>query len=72
MTGRLDSLTRELGAPPPAALEVLDDAELADLADAIRAVRRAQARELAQAGERALSHIPRLMRGPVRKVVGGL
>lgn len=46
------------------------DAELSHLAEAVQAARRRQARALHEAGERALGHIPRLLRGPIRKVVG--
>jgi hypothetical protein len=67
---RLKELAAELRAAPPEALERLDDAQLHDLALTIRQARRRQAEELAAAGERALGHIPRLLRGPVRRVVG--
>ena len=40
------------------------------LADSVQAARRRQAAELAAAGEQALGHVPRLLRGPIRKIVG--
>jgi hypothetical protein len=64
------ALEGQLGAGPPAGLSVLSDAALGDLADAIRAARRRQAQALDQAGDRAMRKIPRLLRGPIRKVVG--
>jgi hypothetical protein len=63
------ALEDQLGAPAPAGLKVLSDSELRHLADAIHAARRRQAQALDQAGERALGKIPRLLRGPIRKVV---
>ena len=58
------------GAEPPASLAGLDDAVVADLADAIVAARREQARQLAASGEKSLAVIPRLLRGPVKKMLG--
>ena len=52
------------------ALRRLSAAELTHLSQAIRGARRRESKALAQAGERALGHIPRLLRGPVRKIVG--
>jgi hypothetical protein len=61
-------LQRELGSTAPAGLDGLNDAELTDLAAAVHDAKRQQAAALAQAADRALSHIPRLLRGPVRAV----
>jgi hypothetical protein len=58
------------GADPPASLATLDDAVVADLAAAIVAARREQARQLAASGEKSLAVIPKLLRGPVKKVLG--
>jgi hypothetical protein len=66
----IDQLATELGGDPPAGVAQLDDGQLRDLSQAIRAARRRQAQALAEAGDRALGHIPRLLRGPVRRVVG--
>lgn len=65
------ALEAQLGTSIPKGVRALDEDELQDLADAIRAARRRQAEALAEAGERALNRIPRLLRGPVRKVAGG-
>lgn len=64
------ALEAQLGASAPEGLLALSEAELNDLAEAIQAARRRQTASLAEAGERALNRIPRLLRGPVRKVVG--
>jgi hypothetical protein len=63
------ALATELRAPPPQALEGLSDAQLHDLATAVREARRRQADELTEAGEKALRHVPRLLRAPVRRVM---
>lgn len=67
---RLTALAKELRAKPPAGLASLSTEELDDLTAAVRAARHEQAAELAAAGEKALGHIPRLIRGPIRKVMG--
>lgn len=66
----LNALAEELRDAPPGALSQLSDAQLRDLAGAIADARHRQAEELAAAGDRALRHIPRLFRGPLRKVLG--
>jgi hypothetical protein len=63
------ALEAELRATVPAGLRVLDDGQLADLADAVRAARRRQAEALKAAGDTALGHVPRLLRGPIRKAL---
>ncbi len=64
------ALESQLGAGAPKAVRTLSEAELNDLAEAIQSARRRQTASLAEAGERALNRIPRLLRGPVRKIVG--
>lgn len=64
------ALQAQLGGEAPAGLASLDPAQMEDLAGAIRDARRRQAVEIAAAGERALGFIPRLLRGPIKKVVG--
>lgn len=64
------ALTEQLGAAPPAGLRKLSEAELSDLTEAIRAARHRQAQALDQAADRALGRIPRLLRGPIRKIAG--
>jgi len=65
-----DALRAQLGGTAPDALRRLSAAELTHLSQAIRGARRRESKAMAQAGERALGHIPRLLRGPVRKIVG--
>lgn len=64
------ALRRALGAPAPKGLRSLGDDELAHLAQAVNEARRRQARALAQSGDSALQHIPRLLRGPIRRLTG--
>jgi hypothetical protein len=66
----LAAVEAQIGSEPPAGLTRLSDEELNDLAPAIRAARRRLAAEIAAAAERALGYVPRLLRGPLRKVVG--
>lgn len=65
-----DALRRALGARAPEGLQSLADDERAHLAEAVSDARRRQARALAQGGERALQHIPRLLRAPIRRLAG--
>ncbi|HEV3054858.1 MAG TPA: hypothetical protein VGX45_09410 [Solirubrobacteraceae bacterium] len=62
------SLQDELRGPLPAGIRELTDAQRQDLADAITDARHRQAAALADAGERAFGHIPRLLRGPIRRM----
>jgi hypothetical protein len=66
----LKALESELGSPPPARVAALDDERLGELAGAIRAARHRQAAELTKASEQSLQFIPKLLRLPVRKVLG--
>jgi hypothetical protein len=68
MSGR-EALQKQLRAEPPAALD-LPDEELQQLADLIRSARATQGKELEASLLGALDHIPRPLRGPVRKVFG--
>ena len=69
-TKGIQALEAQLHGPVPGALQDLDDRHLGDLAEAIRDARRRQATELRAAGDQALSHIPRLLRIPIRKALG--
>ena len=66
----LRALEAELGGSAPAGIARLSGPQLLTLAGAVREARRRQAAELEAAGTRALSHVPRLLRAPVRKVLG--
>ena len=65
------SLDAELGERVPDGLETLTDDELTDLADRLHDAKLRQSRELDAAIEQALEIVPRLMRGPVRKILFG-
>lgn len=66
----LAALEAQLGSEPPAGLARLDAEELGDLTAAIRDARRRQAAEIEAVGDRALSFVPRPLRGPIRRIVG--
>jgi hypothetical protein len=66
----LQALETQLGAPAPKGLRQLSQDQLRDLADAVREARHQQAAELAAAGDKAFGHIPWLLRGPIRKLMG--
>lgn len=64
------ALSAQLGGTAPDSLRELTVDELRDLGAAVADARHRQAAALAEAGDRALSHIPRLLRGPIRRIVG--
>lgn len=66
----LNGLRARLGGELPAGLSKLEPEELRDLEAAITEARRRQAAELQAASERAFGHIPRLLRRPIRKIMG--
>jgi hypothetical protein len=66
----LGALERQLQTRAPEGVRALPDAELHALAEAIAAARRRQAAELEAAGDKALALVPRLLRGPVRRLAG--
>ena len=59
-----------LDGAEPAGLESLSASQLAFLADAVTRARRHHAEELRAATTTALGHVPKLLRGPVRRIVG--
>jgi hypothetical protein len=66
----LSQLREQLSGDVPQGASRLGEAELRDLAHAIRDARHREGEALAAAGERALERVPRLLRGAIRKVVG--
>lgn len=70
-TAAMAVLERELGAAAPDGFAALDDDELDALAVALRDAKRRQARDLEHGMEEALEIVPRLARGPVRKILFG-
>ena len=67
----MDALRDALRTDPPQECSALSDADLADLAEAVEAARERQRAELHAAIDTAYGHVPRLLRGPLRKVLGG-
>jgi hypothetical protein len=65
-----EALREQLGGDAPAALKELEPRELEELAGAIREARRREREALIVAGDRALNKIPRVLRGPIKRVVG--
>ena len=65
------ALAAQLREEPSPAVGTLGDEHLTHLAETIRAARRRQAQELEAASNQALEGIPRFLRGPVKKIVGG-
>lgn len=58
-------------APPKGVVAALEERELADLTRAVTTADARQAQELDAAIEGALGGIPRLLRGPLRKILLG-
>jgi hypothetical protein len=61
-------LAKELGGPPPQEIAVLKADEVGLLVDALRRARHHQNEHLRQALDKALGHLPLVLRGPVRKL----
>jgi hypothetical protein len=66
----LMELEAQLGAPAPPGVAELPAAQLRHLAGSIHAARRRDTAELATAGDQAFAYVPRLLRGPIRKLLG--
>jgi hypothetical protein len=66
----LRALEAQLGGKAPKGLKRLSAEELEELGGAVRHARRRQAKALGEAGDKAFGHIPWLLRGPIRKIVG--
>jgi hypothetical protein len=64
------ALSARLGGDAPEGLKQLDERQLRDLEQAIAGAHRRQIAALNAAGDRALGMVPRLLRGPIRRVVG--
>lgn len=62
-------LTGELGSPPPEGLHALSAAELCAWADTLARSRSRQRKNLSAALEHALSFVPALVRGAVRRIL---
>ncbi len=66
----LHDLHDQLRSDPPSALLALAEEDLHHLAEAIRSARARQAAALEQAADQGWSYVPRLLRGPIRRIVG--
>jgi hypothetical protein len=66
---RLDGVRAQFGDPLPDGLDALSDDELADLASALTEAHREQSRAVDAAIDRALGHLPWLLRKPVRLIL---
>jgi hypothetical protein len=71
MDDAVDILEGELGGPVPAGFEQLTDDQLLLLADLLQDARALGQEELQDGLEESLNIVPRLMRGPVRKILFG-
>ncbi len=71
MASAVDILEDELRAPMPEGLEVLSAEELQILAELLADAKARQAEELEEAVRESLEIVPRLMRGPIRKILFG-
>lgn len=66
----LDSL-QKLPGFDPARLKPLAAADQQKLLDAMRTARKSQEQEYQVAFDKALSHVPALLRGTIRKIIAG-
>lgn len=66
----IGELARELGIALPASFSDLPDEHASHLLTSLRKARSAQSEELERAVTAALNHVPRPLRGAVRKAVG--
>jgi hypothetical protein len=65
----LQDLRDQLRADPPGALGSLAEEDLRHLAEAIRSARARQAVALEHAAEQGFSLVPRVLRGPIRRIL---
>ncbi|MEA2190979.1 MAG: hypothetical protein QOI73_1100 [Solirubrobacteraceae bacterium] len=65
------ALESELGGRAPDGLEALGDAQLRAFTDLLHEAKRRQSEALQAATEEALEIVPRMARGPVRKILFG-
>jgi hypothetical protein len=71
MDDAVDILEGELGGPVPDGLTNLTDEQLLALADLLQDAKALGQEELQEGLEESLNIVPRLMRGPVRKILFG-
>ena len=66
----LREIEARLRAKLPPGVVQLDAEHLSDLLAVIDEARHGQAAELQEAGEKAFRHVPRLLRAPIRRIMG--
>ena len=74
MSGNAEGMAQlraALGAEPPDGLAALDEETLIALAADVREAQEHQARQLREAGDKALRLVPAILRRPVRKAMFG-
>lgn len=67
---KLQALEHALGGSVPSGLSALDAAAVQKLGDALQHARKTQRTQMTAATERSLQHVPFLLRGTVKKVLG--
>ena len=65
-----NELSGQLSGEPPDGLAGLPAEHLRHLTEAIRGARHRQAAALHEAGEQAFGFVPRLLRGPIKRILG--
>jgi hypothetical protein len=65
----MQELRAQLRGDPPGALRALGEADLRHLTETIRSARVRQAAALEHAAEQGFSYVPRLLRGPIRRIL---
>jgi hypothetical protein len=68
---QLRALEAELGARPPEGLQAIGSADLRTMTALLRDAKQRQSAALESAIEEALEIVPRMVRGPVRKMLFG-
>lgn len=71
MSGQSDALDRVLRDRAPTSFATLEPGELTAVTEALEEALESQSAELEAASERALQHVPRVLRGTVKRVVFG-
>jgi hypothetical protein len=66
----MTNLADAIGAPPPAELEALSEADTAALAGLVERAARQRSELLDRAIDDSLRHIPALLRGTVKRALG--
>jgi hypothetical protein len=70
-SNRGEPLRTAVGADPPQELvEALDADQIAKLSAQVAEARAKQREAMARAGEEALRHVPKLLRGPLQRMLG--